>query len=103
MQRIVLFAALFFTSSASMAGEGFFFADQPPQRHKAITQGERDNILAQGYACNRARTPEDLERCRREEDMAQQALMKRIQANHQMAEQQRAEMRSLYRQHAEGR
>jgi hypothetical protein len=96
---LIAMAAMFFSAAASAGSGGFFFdSGTPAPRPRAAFQAEqREQILADAYACNRPdQSPDERERCKAKEVAAKQAVLDRTTANHQAAEPQRMEMRRLY-------
>jgi Spy/CpxP family protein refolding chaperone len=96
---MIAMAAMFFSAAASAGSGGFFFdsGTQAPSPRAAFQTEQREQILADAYACNRVgQPPDEVERCKAREAAVKQAIMDRVVANHQAAEPQRREMRRLY-------
>lgn len=96
---LIAMAAMLFSATAGAGSGGFFFdSETPAPRPRAAFQAEqREQILADAYACNRAgKSPDEVERCKAREVAVRQAILDRIVTNHQAAEPQRREMRRLY-------
>lgn len=96
---IAAMAATFFSAVASAGSGGFFFdsGTPAPRQRAAFPAEQRERLLADAYACNRAgQSPGESERCKAREIAAEQAISERILANHQAVELQRKEMRRLY-------
>lgn len=78
--------------------EGFFFDAPPPQRNRAaFPHAEREQLLVEAYACNRATASrERYERCLSRERAPQKAIADRTQSNHRLAEPARQELRRIH-------
>lgn len=96
---IAAMAATFFSAAASAGSGGFFFdsAAPAPRQRAAFPAEQRERLLGDAYACNRAgQSPDERERCKAREIAAEQAISERTLANHQAANPQRREMQRLY-------
>jgi len=82
-----------------------FHETSPAQRSRAVfPHAEREQLLADAYACNRAAvTGEHREECASRERAAQQLIIDRIQSNHRQADAARQEMRRIRNMHSTGK
>lgn len=96
--RTVAIALLFWPVVIFGGQKGFFFDAPPPQRNRAaFSHAEREQLLVDAYACNRATaSKEQHERCLSRERAAQQVIDDRTQSNHRLFEPARQELRRFH-------
>lgn len=101
-------AALLLWPVVSLSGQDALFSESSPtQRSRAaFPHADREQLLADAYACNRAAVAvsgEHREQCASRERAAQQAIINRIRSNHRQAEAARQEMRRIHNMNASER
>lgn len=79
----VLLLAAVFSTSVVWAEEGFFFGGREPGKPTtAYTGPERDQLLSDAYACNRAGITSDGRQCVDQQRQAREIITKRTRLNH---------------------
>jgi hypothetical protein len=83
----VLLLAAVLSTSVVWAEEGFFFGGREPDKPMAAYTGpERDRLLSDAYACNRADRPSpDGRPCTDRHRQAREIIAERIRLNHRRA------------------
>lgn len=99
-------ATLLLWPVVSLSGQDALFSElSPTQRSRAaFSHADREQLLADAYACNRAAiSGEHREQCASRERAAQQAIINRIGSNHRQAEAARQEMHRIHNMNASER